>query len=246
MLPELDDAFAAQVSEHETLDALRAAIEAEVAKALEQVREGRFRGAVMAALGDGRDRRRAAGDGRPAGARPPRGPRRGSCSAAASRSTRTCARAAARRSRPWPSCGREAEQEVREELALRAYADRYDIQVTDEELEAFIRDEATREQGGRRPRRRAPHRQPGGRRAPRGPAAARRRSTMPSQCEGHHAGSGRRAREAMDPGSGCRKGGEWTLRSLDRRPRPSSDMRQRTLSEPRSGRLHHSEKVGTP
>ena len=36
----------------------------------------------------------------------------------------------------------EAAQEVREELALRAYADRYDVQVTDEELEAFIREEA--------------------------------------------------------------------------------------------------------
>ena len=32
---------------------------------------------------------------------------------------------------------------MREELALRAYADRYDIRVSDEELEAFIRDEAT-------------------------------------------------------------------------------------------------------
>jgi trigger factor len=37
----------------------------------------------------------------------------------------------------------EAAKEVREELALRAYADRHDIAVTDEELEAFIRDEAT-------------------------------------------------------------------------------------------------------
>ena len=85
--------------------ALRAAIESEVDEgarpgprgALPRRRDGRAR--------LGRDRRRAARDGRPARARPSRGPRRGSCSAAASRSTRTCGRAAARRSRPWTSCG---------------------------------------------------------------------------------------------------------------------------------------------
>jgi trigger factor len=142
VLPELDDAFAAQVSEHETLEALRAAIEAEVEKALEQVREGRFRGAVMAALGqaaivdvpqsmiDRRVRDRLEDLQRQL-------QRRGVSLDAYLRASGRTPQQAVDELRP------EAEREVREELALRAYADRFDIRVSDEELEAFIRDEAT-------------------------------------------------------------------------------------------------------
>ncbi len=142
VLPELDDAFAAQVSEHETLaDAAgrhrgrgREGARPGPRGALPRRRDGRAR--------PGGDRRRAAVDGRPARARPPRGSprqlqRRGVSLDAYLRASGRTPQQAVDELRP------EAEREVREELALRAYADRYDIRVSDEELEAFIRDEAT-------------------------------------------------------------------------------------------------------
>jgi trigger factor len=142
VLPELDDAFAAQVSEHETMAALREAVEAEITKALEQVSDGRFRGAVMTALGqlatvevppmmvDRRVRDRLEDLARRLQAR---GIPLDQYLLASGRTIEQ----AVQELRP------EAAKEVREELALRAYADRHDIAVTDEELEAFIRDEAT-------------------------------------------------------------------------------------------------------
>jgi trigger factor len=142
VLPELDDAFAAQVSEHDTLADLRASVEAELAKALEQVAEGRFRGAVMATLGeqarvevppamvDRRVRDRLEDLAR-------RLSRQGVPLDAYLRAAGRTIEQAVQELRP------EAAKEVREELALRAYADREEIRVSDEELEAFIRDEAT-------------------------------------------------------------------------------------------------------
>jgi trigger factor len=142
VLPELDDAFAAEVSEHETLAALREAIEAEVSKAVDQVVEGRFRGAVMQALGraarvdvppalvDRRVRERLEDLHR-------RLQRRGVGLDVYLRASGRTIEQAVDEMRP------EAEQEVREELALRAYADRFDVRVSDEELERFIREEAT-------------------------------------------------------------------------------------------------------
>ena len=142
VLPGLDDAFAAEVSEHDTMAALREAIEAEVSKAVEQVIEGRFRGAVMAALGqaaqvdvpqalvDRRVRERLEDMARRL--------QRGGVpfEMFLQRSGRSVEQVIAEM-RP------QAAQEVREELALRAYADRFDVTVSDEDLERFIREEAT-------------------------------------------------------------------------------------------------------
>ena len=126
---------------------------------------------------------------------------------------------------------------MREELALRAYADRYDIRVSDEELEAFIRDEATqsKEDADRAVERLIGN--PAGDEL-REDLRLRRRSTMPSHM--------RRPSHRIKPPRARNYGPRARMpkrRRVDAplsgsRPRPSSDMRQRTLSEPDSGLLH--------
>ena len=168
VLPELDDAFAAQVSEHETLDALRAAIEAEVEKALEQVPRGALPRRGDGGAGRGRDRRRAAVDGRPAGARPPRGP------PAAAAAPRRLARRVPARERPHAAAGRRraaAGGGARGARGARPARLRRPLRHPGERRGArgVHPRRGHADQGGRRPRGRAPHREPGGRRAPRGP-----------------------------------------------------------------------------
>jgi trigger factor len=148
VLPALDDELARAASEFETLEELRAEIESRLRAQLEEEAEAVFREAVVDALVEASDVQ----------------PSPGLVEARASTLWSELQRSLERRgvsveaylkltgSEPAEVLGRlrdQAARSVARELVLEAVADQLGIQVADEELEAFVRDQA--EAGGEDP-----------------------------------------------------------------------------------------------
>ena len=145
ILPDLDDEFAAATSEFDTLDELRTDIEARLAKEGEEAADGDYRRRVLEALAgaadvevpstwiDNRVRERLAGLERQLQGQ-------GLGFERFLQITGQSIEQVAETFRP------EAEQIARQELALKAFADREQVTVSDEELEAAIREDSTEQE----------------------------------------------------------------------------------------------------
>jgi trigger factor len=145
VLPELDDAFARDVSEFETLAELRTDVEAKLRERAEAAVDGEYRAAVLNALGEAAqveipeamvarridERLEATARGMA---------RRGIRLEQYLQATGQSLADVVRDLRP------EAEASARQELALKALAAREKVVVDDAELEAFVREEAGDEQ----------------------------------------------------------------------------------------------------
>jgi trigger factor len=145
VLPELDDAFARDVSEFETLAELRTDVEAKLRERAEAAVDGEYRAAVLNALGE------AAQVEIPEAMVARRIDERLEATA------RGMARRGIRLEQYLQATGQsladvvsdlrpEAESSARQELALRAFAARENIVADDAEVEAFVREEAADEQ----------------------------------------------------------------------------------------------------
>jgi trigger factor len=144
VLPDLDDELARNVSEFDTLEALRADIEARAREAAEAQIDGQWRTAVLRALGeaarvdvppamvDARIRERLSQAERSLS-------QRGVSFDTFLQTTGRSVDQLVGELRP------EAEAEARQELALKAYADQSGVTVSDEELEDFVREETASE-----------------------------------------------------------------------------------------------------
>jgi len=144
VLPDLDDDLARNVSEFDTLEALRADIAARAREAAESQVEGQWRTAVLRALGeaaqvevppamvDARIRERLSQAERSLA-------QRGISFDTFLGTTGRSVDQLVAELRP------EAEAEARQELALKAYADQSDITIGDDELEDFVREETAGE-----------------------------------------------------------------------------------------------------
>jgi trigger factor len=144
VLPELDDDFARNVSEFDSLAALRGDIERRARERAEAQVEGQWRTAVLHALGEVArvDVPRAMVDARIRErlSQAERGlAQRGVPFDTFLQTTGRSLDQLAAELRP------EAEAEARQELALKAYADREGITVSDDELEDFVREETAGE-----------------------------------------------------------------------------------------------------
>jgi trigger factor len=145
ILPELDDDFAASASEFDTLAELRADIEARLARQAEEAADGDYRRRVLEALAaaaevevpaawiDNRVRERLVGLERQLQGQ-------GMGFERFLQITGQSIDQVAETFRP------EAEQIARQELALKAFADREGVVVGDEELEGAIREDAPKEE----------------------------------------------------------------------------------------------------
>ncbi|MDX6702813.1 MAG: trigger factor [Baekduia sp.] len=144
ILPELDDSFAKDVSEFETLAELRADIERQIRERAEQAVDGEYRNAVLIALGE------AATVEIPSVMVERRVQDRLETIA------RTFARRGMRLEQYLQMTGQtleeivadlrpDAEASARQELALKAFADREKVAPTDDELGAFVLEQATAE-----------------------------------------------------------------------------------------------------
>jgi trigger factor len=145
VLPELDDAFARDVSEFETLAELRTDVEAKLRERAEAAVDGEYRAAVLSALGEAAqveipeamvarridERLEATARGMA---------RRGIRLEQYLQATGQSLADIVRDLRP------EAEASARQELALKALAVREKVVVDDAEVEAFVREEAGDEQ----------------------------------------------------------------------------------------------------
>ncbi len=145
LAPELDDAFAKEISEFETIAELRADVERQLQERATAQADGEYRAAVLTALGAAATvdvpelmvARRL--DDRLDGAA--RGmAQRGMRFDEYLRMTGQTVSDVAQQLRP------DAEASAREELALKAYADRERIVVDDASLEAFVHEQAEAEQ----------------------------------------------------------------------------------------------------
>jgi trigger factor len=144
VLPDVDDAFAAEISEFETVAELRADIERQLLERAAEAVDGEYRAAVLAALGaavevevpemmvarrlDDRLENAARGMAQ-----------RGIRFEDYLNMTGQSIMDVAAQLRP------EAEASARQELALRAFADREQIVIDDEEVQAFVREQAQAE-----------------------------------------------------------------------------------------------------
>jgi trigger factor len=144
VMPELDDSFARDVSEFETLAELRADIERQLRERADSATEGEFRSAVLVALGN------AATVEIP----PMMVERR--VQDRLETIARTFARRGMRLDQYLQMTGQsiedvirdlrpDAEASARQELALKAFAEREQIAPSDAELEAFVLEQATEE-----------------------------------------------------------------------------------------------------
>ncbi len=144
VVPELDDEFARNVSEFETLAELREDLQRRVDEQAAVRADGMFRTAVLEALG------RAATVDVPPSMVSTRVRER------IQQAERSLAQQGIGLESFLQQAGRtlpqlvaelspEAESEARQELALKAYADREGVQVTDDELEDFVREETAGE-----------------------------------------------------------------------------------------------------
>jgi trigger factor len=144
-LPDLDDSFAKDVSEFETLSELKADIERQLRERAETATEGEYRSAVLVALGN------AATVEIPAMMVERRVQDRLETIA------RTFARRGMRLDQYLQMTGQsiedvvndlrpDAEASARQELALKAFAEREQIAPSDAELEAFVLEQATAEE----------------------------------------------------------------------------------------------------
>jgi trigger factor len=145
ILPDLDDEFAASSSEFDTLAELRAEIEARLGREAAEAADGEYRRRVLEALAeaadvevpaawvDNRVRERLAGLERQLQGQ-------GVGFERFLQITGQSIDQVAETFRP------EAEQIARQELALKAFADREGVQVSDEELEAAIREDSTEQE----------------------------------------------------------------------------------------------------
>jgi trigger factor len=144
ILPELDDSFAKDVSEFETLAELQADIERQIRERAEQAVEGEYRNAVLVALGE------AATVEIP----PVMIERR--VQDRLETIARTFARRGMRLEQYLQMTGQSIEEIVadlrpdseasaRQELALKAFADREKVAPTDDELSEFVLEQATAE-----------------------------------------------------------------------------------------------------
>jgi trigger factor len=144
ILPELDDSFAKDVSEFETLAELKADIDRQLRERADEATEGEYRSAVLIALGD------AATVEIPSMMVERRVQDRLETIA------RTFARRGMRLDQYLEMTGQsiedvvsdlrpDAEASARQELALKAFAEREKIAPSDAELEAFVLDQATAE-----------------------------------------------------------------------------------------------------
>lgn len=140
VLPELDDEFAKDVSEFDTLEELRADIERRARESAATQVEGVYRTAVLDALG------------RSATVDVPQGMISSRIQERLEQAERTLSQRGVSFETFLRSTGRtvaelaeelrpEAESDARQELALKAYADRLDITISDDELEDFVREE---------------------------------------------------------------------------------------------------------